>query len=197
MWYWIFKFIFKGLFKIFFNLKVEGLENIPPMTNFIIVANHFSFMDAPVVMAAVPRKIHCIASKELYRMFWLKFFLRLVEAVPSGNSSEKALQLLTQNENVGLFPEGGISRDGGLREFKRGVALLALKTGRPILPCAIIGTYQALPFGSRLPRFTTIKLKIGKPKYFLKEFEDIIDDIYLQEGILKIRSTIEEMINAG
>ena len=108
-----------------------------------------------------------------------------------------AISLLTENNNIGLFPEGGISRDGMLREFRRGMALLALKTGRPIVPCAILGTYEALPLGAKFPKFVPIKLRIGKPRYFLKEFEDIIDDIYLQEGIFKVRNTIKEMLNAG
>jgi 1-acyl-sn-glycerol-3-phosphate acyltransferase len=121
----------------------------------------------------------------------------MIEALPSGSSSDKAFYLLNNNKNIGLFPEGGISRDGTFREIRRGVALLALKTGRPIVPCAILGTYKALPLRARFPKFVPIRVKIGKPRYFLKEFEDIIDDVYLQEGIFKIRNTIKEMLNAG
>jgi len=99
---------------------------------------------------------------------------------------------------VGLFPEGGCSRDGKLRKFRRGAALLAARTGRPVVPCAILGTYEALPRGAKFPQlFRSLKVKIGKPIYLLKEFEDIIDDVYLQEGTLKIRRTIAEMIDEG
>lgn len=197
MWYWIFRTIFLIILKLFFGLKVEGLENLPEKGNFIVVANHTSFMDPPVLGAAVPRKIHWITLRELYAVPVLGWFFNKTECIPSGSSSEKAVSLLMQNEFVGLFPEGGISRDGELHEFRRGVALLAMKTGRPILPCAILGTFQALPFGRKFPKFARIKVKIGKPKFLLKEFDDFIDDVTMQEGLLKIRHKIKEMRDAG
>jgi 1-acyl-sn-glycerol-3-phosphate acyltransferase len=96
---------------------------------------------------------------------------------------------------VGLFPEGGVSRDGSLREFRSGAALLAIKTGRPIVPCAIFGTHAALPKGAVLPKFSAITIKISKPIYLLKEFTDIIDDVYLQDGIFRVRNIIMELLN--
>jgi len=176
MWYWIFRFFFRGIFKLFFKLKVEGLENIPWKTNFIIVANHNSFLDSVLIMSAVPKKIYCIALRDIYKFQWLGWFLRLIETVPSGNSSEKAVNILLENKNVGLFPEGGVSRDGKLKEFRRGSALLSFKTGRPIVPCAIIGTFESLPFGSRIPKIRPLKLKIGKPIFLGREFDHYIED---------------------
>lgn len=197
MWYWIFRIIFIITFRLCFRLKVEGLENLPKKTNFIIVANHTSFLDALLVMAAVPRKIHCIALRGLYRIFLLRWFLRLVEALPSGSSSREAIRLLTENEIVGLFPEGGRSHSGELREFRKGAALLALKTGRPIVPCAILGAYEAYPRRAKFPEFLPVKVRIGKPKYLLKEHGDVIEDIRLQEGVHKIRNAVKEMLYAG
>lgn len=197
MWYWIFKYGSLGFLKLFFGLKIEGLENLPRKHNFIVVANHASFLDPFVVAAAIPLKIHCLASDFLYRLPWLNWALKKLEALPTGNVSEKAVAYLTQDKIVGLFPEGGLSRDGKLREFRRGAVLLALKTGRPILPCAILGTFAVLPVRARFPKLLPIKIKIGKPVYFLKEFDDIIDDVYLQEGNFKIRNIIKEMLDAG
>ncbi|MBI5145541.1 MAG: 1-acyl-sn-glycerol-3-phosphate acyltransferase [Candidatus Omnitrophica bacterium] len=198
MWYWLFRAIFILLFKIIYRIKVEGLENLPLKSNFIMVANHSSFLDPLVVMVSLPLKIHCIAMRSLYMIPALRWFLRANETLSDGSSSPKALELLIKNENVGLFPEGGISRDGNLREFRRGAALLAMRSGRPIVPAAIIGTFQAFPRSAKFPRFfLTLKLKIGKPIYLLKEFEEIIDDIYLQEGMFKVKNTVKEMLNAG
>jgi 1-acyl-sn-glycerol-3-phosphate acyltransferase len=197
MWYWLFSRIFFFVFKYFFGLKVEGLENLPQKSNFIIVSNHNSFMDPAVFMAAVRNKIYCIALRDIYKMSWLGWFLEVTHTLPSGSSSQKAIDLLVANKNVGLFPEGGVSRDGKLKEFRRGAALLALKTGRPIVPCAIIGTFQSLPFGARVPKLVPIKLKIGKPVFFAKEFDERIDDLYLQEGMFKLRNIIKGMLNAG
>ncbi len=198
MWYWFFKLIFWAIFKLFFRFKVEGLKNLPPKTNFIVVANHASYLDSVCIMAALPRRIYCIVARFLYRIPVVNWFLRSIKSIPSGNSSARAVDLLVKHKNVGLFPEGGISRDGSLGEFRRGLALLAIKTGRPIIPCAVLGAYQALPFQAKFPKlFSPIKVKIGKPVYLLKEFDDEIDDIYLQEGVFKIRDTIKEMLNAG
>jgi 1-acyl-sn-glycerol-3-phosphate acyltransferase len=198
MWYWVLKAVLITIGKLFFRVKVEGLENIPPKSNFIIVSNHVSFLDPLLIMAFVPRKIHCIALRSLYKIDWIKWFLYLVEALPSGRVSRKAAHLLSRNKNVGLFPEGGVSYDGKFREFRRGAALLALKTGRPVLPCAVSGTFESLPFGAKFPKlFRPLKLKIGKPIYILKEFDDIIDDIYLREGVFRIRNAVKEMLDAG
>ncbi|MFH1397427.1 MAG: lysophospholipid acyltransferase family protein [Candidatus Omnitrophota bacterium] len=197
MWYWIFSLVFSGIFKIFFRLQVEGLENIPRKSNFIIIANHSSFLDPAVIMAAVRRKIHCVAIRDIYRFSWLSWFLKVTETLPIGSSSQKAIDLLAQNKNIGLFPEGGVSRDGKLKEFRRGAALLAYKSGRPIVHCAIIGTFESIPLGRKIPRLRKLKLKIGRPVYFAKEFEDIIDDLYLQEGMFKLRGIIKGMLDAG
>ena len=126
----------------------------------------------------------------------MRWFLKVTESLPNGCSSNKAVCLLSENKNIGLFPEGGISRDGKLREFRSGAALLAIKTGRPILPCAILGSFKALPRSAKFPKFVPIKIKVGRPIYLLKEFDEVVDDIYLQEGIFKIKNSIKEMLNA-
>jgi len=198
MWYWVFKTISWVLLKLFFWFKVEGLENLPSKSNFIVVANHTSFMDGVVLGAAIPTRVYWITLRELYAIPFFRVFFNMIGAIPSGSASEKAISLLMQDHNVGLFPEGGISRDGQLHDFKRGAALLAMKTGRPIVPCAISGTFKALPFGRKFPKlFVPICVKIAKPKFLLKEFDDFIDDITMQEGLLKIRNTIKEMRDAG
>jgi len=198
MWYWVFRVLFKAILKLFFRLKVEGLENLPQKSNFIIVANHVSFLDSLIVGVAVPKRIYWIAARYLYKLSWMRWFLQKLKVLPVGSASERLVNLLSQNKNVGLFPEGIRSTDGKVGQFRRGVALLALKTGRPVIPCAILGAYEAFPRGAKFPRFVPIKVKISKPIYLLKEFDDVIDDLYLQEGIFKIRdAVIKEMQNDG
>jgi 1-acyl-sn-glycerol-3-phosphate acyltransferase len=197
MGYYFLRVIASFVLRIFFRLQIEGRHNIPGKTNFIVVSNHASFLDPLLVMVAVPKKIFCIALRDLYKFGWLRWFLRLADALPSGSSSKKAVDLLSSGKIVGLFPEGGVSRDGRLKEFRRGVALLALKTGRPILPCAVFGTFESLPFGKRIPRLIPLKVKIGKPVYLLKEFDEHIDDLYLQKGILRVRNAVKELIDAA
>jgi 1-acyl-sn-glycerol-3-phosphate acyltransferase len=173
---------------------VKGLENIPQRHNFIVVANHASFLDPVLIGAAIPRKINWIALQSVYNTSWLRFFMGITKVLPTGNSSSQAIHLLTQNEVIGLFPEGTRTHDGSLREFKRGAALLALKTGRPIIPCIIKGAFEVLPRKAAFPRLKPITIVIGEPKILLKEFDDVIDDYRLQEGIFKIRTAMQEMI---
>ncbi|MCF7908520.1 MAG: 1-acyl-sn-glycerol-3-phosphate acyltransferase [Candidatus Omnitrophica bacterium] len=196
MWYWVFKHIFWILFTVLFRLKVEGLDNLPQKTNFILAANHASFLDPPCIMAGIPMRVYPIAARHLYKVGLVGWFLRKINAFSAGGSSSLAVKLLMEGKNVGLSPEGKISLNGQLNEFRRGVALLAAKTGRPVVPCAIFGAYEALPYEAKFPKlFSPIKLKIGKPVYLLKEFDDEIDPIYLREGTFKIQNTIKELLN--
>ncbi len=197
MWYSIFRICSVVLLKACFRLKVVGKENLPKRSNFVIVSNHLSYMDPLVVAAAVPAKIYCIAARDLYAIPHLAWILPKLDALPTGSSSKEAIDLLMNNNIVGLFPEGGISRDGKLREFRRGAALLAHKTGRPIVPCAILGTFEALPLKRRIPKPVPITIRIGKPIFLLKEFDEEIDDISLQEGMFRVRASIKEMLDAG
>lgn len=198
MWYWPFRIFTIIVLKLFFKFRIKGAENLPKKTNFIVVANHTSYLDPFVLGVAIPKKIYWIALKDLYKMFWIRWFMYGTDTLPVGNSSEKLNYLVTNNKNVGLFPEGIRTHDGKLREFRRGAALLSIKTGRPIVPCAILGAYEVLPIKARFPKlFSRITVKIGKPQYLLKEFDELIDDIYLQEGTFKLRNAIKEMINAG
>lgn len=197
MWYWFFRGLFNVIFRVFFRLKVEGRENVPQKTNFIVAANHASFLDSLLLGVAIPKKIHWIIFWKIHQIPWLGWLIHISKSLPTGKASDKAAGLLMKNRNVGLFPEGTCSRDGKLGEFRRGAALLALKTGRPVLPCVIFGAYEALPRGAKFPRFLPLKVKIGRPVYLLKEFQDVIDDVFLQEGILKIRNAMTEMISNG
>jgi len=198
MLYWVFKAIFLVILKIFYRVKLEGLENLPKRTNFILVSNHASWLDSLFFVAFLPKKIYGIAARYLYRFAFLRWFLKAIDAIPTRNSSEKSISLLKNNKIIGLFPEGGCTRDGKLRKFRKGAAFLALKTGIPLVPCAILGTYQAYPIKARFPKlFMPISIKFGKPICLLKEFDHIIDDVSLQDGTAKIKNSIMEIINAG
>lgn len=196
MCYWIFRAILAAIFKIFFRLKIEGLENLPKKGNYIVVANHVSYLDALVLGVAMPQKIYWIALRDLYKLASMRWFLKLTDTLPSGNSSQTAVKLLSEDNCIGLFPEGAVSRDGKLKDFRRGAAMLALRTGRPIVPCLVIGTYEAYPFGAVIPKLIPLKVKIARPVYLLKEFDEIIDDANMQHGITRVRNIIEEMYYA-
>lgn len=167
---------------------------MPNKTNFILVANHTSFLDPFILTAAVPQRLHWVALRSIYHSPLLKWFMKAAKTLPTGSASDKMIKLLTKNKNVALFPEGTRSFDGSLKEFCTGAAVLALKTGRPIVPCAIFGAYEALPMHAKFPKFKTLKVKIGRPKYLLREFCATVDEVCLKDGIFKIRNSIKEML---
>jgi 1-acyl-sn-glycerol-3-phosphate acyltransferase len=186
------------IFKMAFNLKVEGIENLPK-TNFIICANHTSFLDPFIIAASIPKRIYFLALGKFYKIFWIKWFLKIFNAIPvtpKGGTVQKAVYLLNKDKNIGIFPEGTRSFDGKLKEFKKGVAILGYKTGRPIVPCGIIGAYECLPRGAKFPKFSQIKLKIGKPIYLLKEPYEVIEEVKIQWGLLKLKNAISELVKS-
>lgn len=171
------------------------MDNLPKKTNFILAANHSSLLDPPLVIAAIPYKLHCITASYLFRIPLLNWILKVSGAISTKGASSRAIKLLLKGKNIGIFPEGRLTRTGSLGKFRRGCALLALKTARPVVPCGIIGTYKALPIGKKFPRFCHLKVKIGKPIYLLKEFSEKIDDFSLYEKTARIRREIEKLIN--
>ncbi|MBU0709680.1 MAG: 1-acyl-sn-glycerol-3-phosphate acyltransferase [Candidatus Omnitrophica bacterium] len=197
MFYYIARPIVIAILKLIFRFKVEGLENLPSKTNFIVVANHSSYLDPVLVGAAIPRKIYWITMRSLFSYPWLRWLMAITRTLPTGEASKRAIDLLMKDKFIGIFPEGKRSEDGKLTEFRRGAALLAIKTGRPIVPCAILGGYDVLSKRTVFSRFARIKVKIGKPTFLSKEFTDVIDDLALQEGIFEVKNRIQEMMHAG
>ncbi|MGI5870799.1 MAG: lysophospholipid acyltransferase family protein [Bacillota bacterium] len=148
MLYFLGKFI-SGLWISFFHgFRVIGRENIPKSGGAVVVANHLSNWDPFVFGCAIPRKVHFMAKKELFRFKPLGALLRAWGAFPvnRGGSDraalETAMQHLQAGQLLGIFIEGGRNRTGGENMLppQPGAAMLAVKAGVPIIPVALIGT---------------------------------------------------------
>lgn len=157
------------LVKIFFRLRGEGLENIPERGPFILAANHVSYIDPLVLGATCPRPIHYIMLREFWEKPLLGRWCRMAGSIPvdprgpAAGTLRKAVGILREGKVLGIFPEGGRSADGSLQSAKGGAALLALKTGVPLLPAAIVGAERALPKGKALPRPYRVTVRYGRP----------------------------------
>jgi len=166
--------ILKLVSKIFFRLEVKGIENIPSAP-FIIASNHCSNLDGFIIGACMPlkvfRQIYFQGFQKYFRSRPTAFFARLAHVIPIDPETylSKALQLsayvLKNNKALCIFPEGGRSPDGNIMEFKKGIGILALELGVPVVPALIEGSFEALPRGAFWPRFKKIKLTFGKPFY--------------------------------
>ena len=175
---WVFSVVciklLKVFLRLFFRLEARGIENIPAFP-FIIAPNHCSNMDGFVVGLSVPLAVFknlYLQGYQTYFQGWLpSLFARLAHVIPIDPETflSKALQLssyvLKKNRALCIFPEGGRSIDGSLLEFKKGIGILAMEHNIPVVPLLIEGTFEALPRGALLPRFSKITLTIGKPLY--------------------------------
>jgi len=163
--------ICRPLFHILFSWKVEGRENIPLTGPIILATNHVNLFDPFFLMFSFPRWINFMAKEELFRSPLLRPWLRWAGSLSisrGGKIREKQKMLksarnaLEKGAILGMFPEGGRSRDGKLRKGKAGSAVIASKANVPILPVGIVGTDKIKGISWLLKR-PDIVVNIGKP----------------------------------
>ena len=182
---------------------VEGLENVPSNGGFLVVANHCSNLDPPVLGWAVGHRtgriLHFMAKEEMRSWPVVGFLARnaVVFFVRRGEvdrgAQRIALQLLEAGRLVGVFPEGTRSRDGQLREGRAGAALLAMRTGVPLLPVGIAGTHRIFPGRSRWPHRSRVTIRVGEP-FSLPLVADGLDREALRQGTARMMQAIAELL---
>jgi len=154
------------------RLDVENPENLPTEGPAIVVANHLSFFDSPLLMFALPRPVSVLGKAEYTDHRITKWLFCGSGMIPIRRENPADLvrafaqvgEVLERGEVVGMFPEGTRSRDGLLHRGHSGAAHLALTTGAPLVPVGIIGTDQILPTGARLVRpFRHATISVGAP----------------------------------
>lgn len=171
------KYLLKGFLKVFFKvydrLSIRGLENLPKRGPYIIAPNHLSLADAPVVMASVTWNI----GSQMFFLGTTDYFggpvtsrlAKSLQVIPVDMDARLygALQLsayvLRKGKVLCVFPEGGRSRDGNIKEFKKGVGIIAKELNIPIVPAGINGTYEMLAPGKKFPSLARVSVTFGKP----------------------------------
>lgn len=153
------------------TVEVIGLENVPGI-NVLYVANHQSYLDIPLIMGFLPKFKGFVAKIELAKMpivsGWMKaigsLFLDRTSIRQSMQVILEGIEMLKNGSTLVIFPEGTRSKDGLVDEFKKGSLQLAVKSGVPVVPVTIDGTYNAYEkFKKVIP--TKIKLTIHPPIY--------------------------------
>src|SRR5262245_44341800 len=157
-----------------FNYRITGLERLPVSGPFLLAANHHNYLDGVLLGSAVPRPISFLVMPRVYRASPLHpFFHRRIGSIPVNlerpdpGAIKRVLRALDAGRIVGIFPEGPFSREGRLVPGQPGAALIALRSGVPVVPAAIAGTYEALR-GRRfyLPRQHPLSVRFGAPMHF-------------------------------
>lgn len=171
------------------HVDVKGKERIPPSTC-IFAANHTSSADAPAVVGAIPRRIAILLKRSLFnwpivgQAFYLAHFIPVdrFNRDSAIESVDKAIEALREGQSFLIYPEGTRSPDGRLQPFKKGTAVMAIKSGAPVVPVACSGAHRIMEkrklnihSGRILVEFLD---PIDSTKYSLEEREALIQEIH-------------------
>jgi 1-acyl-sn-glycerol-3-phosphate acyltransferase len=168
--FWTARVILGLAIQVYFSLERTGRKNIPKKGPVILAANHRSFLDPFVVGCCVRRPVYFVAKKELFEKRWQGWLLNRLGAFPirRGEGDEESMAtaraVLERGGALVIFPEGTRIRKSGLGRPKRGVGRLALETGAPVVPIAIMGTDRARR-GWRI-RPVWVRVRCGRPLRF-------------------------------
>jgi len=188
-----------GRFVVFMSwsrTEIIGAENIPRDVPLIFACNHQSIYDVVLLQALIPVRFRFVVSTELFRLplygwtFKKSGYIPLDRKAPLSayKSLKMTLEVLRSGERVMIFPEGTRSRTGKLGEFKSGSLLPAQRSGAPVIPLAISGSFNVFPPKTLLVTRHPVRLSVGKPVYIRPE-----DD--LKEKTEEIRNTIAGMLD--
>lgn len=164
----------RPLLRGLFDFTVSGLDRLPPCGPLIVAANHHNYLDGVLLGAALPRKIAFLVMPRVYRATPLHPpFHRHVGSIPISlerpdpGAIKRALSVLADGGVIGIFPEGPFSREGRLVKGQPGVAMIALRSGAPVVPVAIRGTYEAMAKGAfYVPLPHPLTMRFGEPILF-------------------------------
>lgn len=179
MFYRLMKATLGTLLRVVYQPWIRGAENVPTSGPAILASNHLAVIDSFFLPLMISREVVFLGKEDYFTGTGLRgrlvaAFMRGVGTIPvdrsGGRASEAALQTglrrLREGKLFGIYPEGTRSPDGRLYRGKTGVAHLAVESGAPVVPVAMIGTNIAQPIGQRIPRLRRIGIVIGKPMDF-------------------------------
>jgi len=168
--YWISRFGVLLALKLKYRLDIKGHENIPLQGGAVLVANHCSYLDPPVMASCSPKRIvHFMARDTLFSSRLAKWFFLETGVIPLNRTRgdfgalRQAISTLKEGKVIGLFPEGTRSLDGQIHEAKGGIGFLIAKGSVPVVPIYIEGTHKAFPKGASKLRSARLSVRVGKP----------------------------------
>jgi len=153
------------------SVRVLHGDRIERGRSFVVVANHESFCDILVLLATLPMQVRFLAKRSVFRVPVLGWSIAAAGFVPVDREDrsrgaatvEAALRRLEGGRSLVIFPEETRTRTGDMLPFKRGAALLAIKSGLPILPIGLAGTFRVLPRGTKVITPGPVVMAVGKP----------------------------------
>jgi 1-acyl-sn-glycerol-3-phosphate acyltransferase len=186
LWYQFVRNLAKNYFDLSYDVRVSGLENLPPEgTGFIIASNHVSFYDPPLIGSQIPRDVYYLARKTLFDPALMSLLLPSIHALPVDQEKpdmvglKKIIQILRGGHPVILFPEGSRSYDGRLQSGMPGVGLLVNKTSAPVVPVRLFGVLETWPRDGKIRWFKPVEIVFAPALHFppSKDYQGISDQI--------------------
>jgi glycerol-3-phosphate dehydrogenase (NAD(P)+) len=168
--YWVLRGLLVPFFLVYLRMQRVGREHLPRSGPLLLASNHRSFLDPFVIGTLLKRPVYYMAKRELFEKRWQAWILNALGAFPvdrgAGDSDAMATAraILERGDCVVLFPEGTRVRRGPLAAPRRGVGRLALETGVPVAPIAVIGTDQVRRGWRIRPR--KVRLRVGRPLHY-------------------------------
>ena len=176
MFYWIVKYSLRPVFRALFRPVVSGVRNIPRTGGALLASNHLSMCDSLFLPVMTRRRVSFLAKKEYFTGRGLKgrlkaAFVRGTGLIPldrddadaAAAALETGARVVREGTLLAVYPEGTRSPDGRLYKGKTGLARIAMDTGVPVVPVAMIGTDRVQPIGAVLPRLARVGVRIGEP----------------------------------
>lgn len=199
-------YFFRTVFTLGFRLRVYDPQRLPATGPVVLAANHGSFMDPPLIGAALGRQVNFLARDNLFRNPLMAALLRSWQVVPvdregAGAAGLKAiLDRLRAGRVILLFPEGTRTHDGSLQPARSGIGLTVVKSDCPVVPIRLFGTFEAYGRHQRLPRPRQVQVKVGMPHDYAAQrteartcskprlkaiYQEIADDLMARIGRLE------------
>lgn len=196
MFYWLLKYVILGpILRLIFRPQVEGLDNVPKQGPAILASNHLSFSDSIFMPLVVPRKVTFVAKAEYFTGKGIKGRLKKMffvgtGTIPVDRSGGRAaqaalntqLRVLREGNLAGIYPEGTRSPDGRLYRGKTGVARLALESGAPVIPVAMLNADEVQPIGKVLPKIMRVRIRFGAPLDFSR-YEGMAGERFVERAV--------------
>jgi 1-acyl-sn-glycerol-3-phosphate acyltransferase len=152
-----------------YRVRFSGLQNIPAEGGVLVISNHQSHFDPPLVGLGCPRRMNYVARDSLFGFAPFRWLIKSLDAIPIDREGiglggiKESLKRLKRGEMVLIFPEGTRTRNGSVGTFRPGFTTLAVRSGAAILPVAIEGAFQAWPRWHKFPRLGRIRVHYGEP----------------------------------
>ncbi len=202
MFYSIVHIILKIVAAVYIRLQTIDIENIPKQGGVILAPNHPSDLDSFILGIAITRQLHTMGKEELFRRRFAGFIFRKLNAFPvkrgeiDRESIRIAIGVLKDGHVIDMYPEGTVSKEGFLQEPRLGTAFIALQAKVPVLPAAIIGTFNVMSKGRRFPRPHKVVIKFGRPLYFDEYYDKPYNKEILKFVTMQIMNEIKVLLNS-